>query len=136
MACRQQYILEYVTKTQLGRLLLETVTGAICNCSRILKFVLSGLVILTTRAKGRVCRSRTRGTSSPIAFGMDQGKIGCDDEKPIAWLSVSILRGCLGSSMPLSLVVNGRYVLKKPSLHESGQKRSIAPVARVQATTA
>ena len=38
--------------------------------------------------------------------------------------------------MPPNLIVNGMYDLKKPSLHESGQNNSIAPMALVQATTA
>ena len=45
-------------------------------------------------------------------------------------------RASLGFKMPPNLIERGMYDLKKPSLHESGQNKSIAPVAVAQATTA
>ena len=57
-------------------------------------------------------------------------------ERPIAWLRLFRSSGCCGSRIPLSLTVSGIKERKKPSLHESGQNRSMAPVALAQETTA
>jgi hypothetical protein len=46
------------------------------------------------------------------------------------------VRGSFGFKIPPNLIVSGMKDRKKPSLHESGQNKSIAPVALVQATTA
>ena len=54
----------------------------------------------------------------------------------MAWFKLARSSGSCGSRIPLSLIVRGIKERKKPSLHESGQKRSIAPVALVQETTA
>ena len=72
----------------------------------------------------------------PIASGIDHGRMGWAEEAPMARLREAISSGVLGSSTPFSLRVKGKKVLKKPALHESGHKRSMAPVALVQATTA
>jgi hypothetical protein len=62
--------------TQLGGFPPETIAGETCNCRRILKLDLSTLVMEATMANGSVLKSRIRLTSSPMAAGIDHGRIG------------------------------------------------------------
>ena len=133
--CFQQYIRFLVTKAQEGILLL-TVAGETCSCKRVLKLVPSELTIQTTKAKGSEVKSSSGLTFSPNASGIDQGRTGWVVDVPMDWFKLARFSGCCGSRMPLSFNVKGMKERKKPSLHESGQKRSMAPVALVHETTA